>query len=54
MPQLVKNPNSRVYHDAALTKVNEWVLFKTQDLILNQSCSLVGVLLTYFKEQGPK
>jgi hypothetical protein len=49
-----RKPNSRVYHDAALTKVREWVLFKIQGLTLNQSCSLVGVLQTLFKEQEPK
>jgi hypothetical protein len=54
MPQLVENPNSRVYHDVALTKVKEWVLFKIQGLTLNQSCNLVGVLQTLFKEQEPK
>jgi hypothetical protein len=54
MPQLVENPNSRAYHDAALTKLKEWVLFKIQGLTLNQSFSLVGVLQTLFKEQEPK
>jgi hypothetical protein len=54
MPQLVENPNSRVYHDATLTKVKEWVLFKIQGLTLNQNGSLVGVLQTLFKEQEPK
>jgi hypothetical protein len=43
MPQLVKNPNFRVYHDAALTKVKEWFIIKIQGLTLNKSCSLSGV-----------
>jgi hypothetical protein len=51
IPQLVENPNSRVYHDAALTKVKEWVMFKIQGLTLNKSCSLCYVEQTLFKGQ---
>jgi hypothetical protein len=54
MPQLVKNPNTRVYHDATLTKVKEWVLFKIQGLTIKQSCNLVGVLQTLFEGAKPK
>jgi hypothetical protein len=54
MPQLVKKPNSRVYHDVALTKVKKWFMIRIQGLTLNKSCSLVGVLQTLFKEQDPK
>jgi hypothetical protein len=53
MPQLVENPNSRVYHDAALTKVKEWFLFKTQGLTFNKSGNLVCVLQTLFWDQEP-
>jgi hypothetical protein len=52
MPQLVKNPNSRVYLDTALTKVKEWFRIKIQGLTLNKSCSLVAILQTLFMEQS--
>jgi hypothetical protein len=54
MPQLVEKPNSKVYHDVALTKVKKWFMIRIQGLTLNKICSLVGVLQTLFKEQEPK
>jgi hypothetical protein len=48
-----QNPSFKHIHDTALTRVKEWLLFKIQDLTLDKSCSLVGVLQTLFLDQKP-
>ena len=52
MPQLVENPNSKVYRDATLTWVKLWLRVFSWQWNLNKSCSTCYVEQTLFLDQG--